>query len=259
MLLASLAIFFGCFVFVYLTEKYRTAALIFTIVVSLIFPFIYDSSRWNWFYFVKVYSVIIPIIVLATIQSRFYNNFRSFESFNNYVPNIVKIFFVINILEGVLLFFNLNQYIIGCAGLILIVTMPKFSFNDSQNIGFDNIDWIVCYVFYFVIGVILYPISTNFVYPIFVALIIPIIFCYIFRDWSKWFSFRVYSIYFILLLDVLFSKDDFLIYEFVSSYSALQSNDIVVSFVLQICVVLTGVYLLRKWWVLENGPINISD
>ncbi len=258
MMLASLAIFLGCIIFVFLTEKYRTMALFFTIIAGIIFPIFHDTSRWNLFYFVKVYSVIIPIIILSIVQSRFYNNFRSIKNFHAYVPNIVKIFFVINILEGSLLFFNLNQYIIGCAGLVLIITMPKFSFNDDQNIGFDNIEWIVCYVFYFIIGVVLYPLSTNFVYPIFVALVIPMLFCYVVKDWSKWFSFRVYSIYFILFLDVFFSKGDFLIYESVSNFSALQSNGIIVSIILQTSIVLTGVYLLRKWWVLERSDNKLS-
>ena len=252
------AIFLGCIVFVFFTEKYRTAALFFTTIAAIVFPFIHDTARWNWFYFVKVYSVIIPIIILSIIQSRFYNNFRSIENFHVYIPNIVKIFFVINILEGSLLFFNLNQYIIGCAGLVLIVTMPKFSFNDSQNIGFDDIGWVACYVFYFDVGVVSYPLSTNFVYPIFVALTIPILFCYVVKDWSKWFSFRVYSIYFILFLDVFFSKDDFLIYESVSGFSALQSNEIIFSIIFQISVILTGVYLFRKWWVLEKSDNKLS-
>ena len=57
---------------------------------------------------------------------------------------------------------------------------------------------------------------------------------------------------------VFFSKDDFLIYESVSGFSALQSNDIIVSIILQISIVLTGVYLLRKWWVLEKSDNKLS-
>tara|TARA_Y100000768_G_C23927075_1_gene658093 strand:- start:171 stop:926 length:756 start_codon:yes stop_codon:yes gene_type:complete len=250
-MLAYLAIFLGCIIFVFLTEKYRNMALFFTIIAAIIFPFSHDSSRWNWFYFVKVYSVIIPIIILSIIQSRFYNNFRTMNNLHTFVPNIVKLIFIINVLLGSLLLINLDQYIIGCAGLVLIITMPKFSFNDSQNVGFNNVEWIMGYVFCFIIGVILYPISTNFVYPVFVALIIPIIFCYFIGDWSKWFSFRVYSIYFILILDVFFTKDDFLIYESVNGFSALQSNNIIITVILQTFVFLMSFYLVKKRWFLR--------
>ena len=95
---AYFAIFLGCIVFVFFTEKYRTSALFFTTIAAIVFPFIHDTGRWNLFYFVKVYSVIIPIIILSIIQSRFYNNFRSIENFHAYIPNIVKIFLKIRFL-----------------------------------------------------------------------------------------------------------------------------------------------------------------
>tara|TARA_B100001250_G_scaffold407415_1_gene428130 strand:+ start:1211 stop:1978 length:768 start_codon:yes stop_codon:yes gene_type:complete len=250
------AIFLSCGIFVFVTEKYRTGALFFTLCIAVLFLLIQNSEKWNLFYLVKTYSVIIPIIILSITQSRFYHDVGWIRNLHDYIPNLIKLFFIINILEGSLLLFHLKQYIIGLGGLVLIITMPRFSLNDSQNFGFENIVWVMSYVFCFVVGVILYPLPTDFKYPIFVALTIPIIFCYILKDWSKWFSFRVYSIYFILVLDVFFSNGNFSIYDSVGGFLGLKNNHINVNsgYFLQFIVIVFSGYLVKKRWT--NNPEN---
>lgn len=46
------------------------------------------------------------------------------------------------------------------------------------------------------------------------------------RDWNVWLTFRVYSIYFILILDVIFSQGDFLIFELVNNSNFAPENRI---------------------------------
>ena len=50
------------------------------------------------------------------------------------------------------------------------------------------------------------------------------------RDWNVWLTFRVYSIYFILILDVIFSQGDFLIFELVNNSNFSPENRINTTF-----------------------------
>ena len=253
-MLVYFSVLIGCGVFVSLSEKYRTAALYLTLLIAIIFPFISDTERWNLFYFAKTYSVVIPIFILAFIQSKFYHELEWIKNLQTYIPNLVKFVFILNILEGCLLLLSIDQYILLVVGLILIITMPTFSFNEHQNIGFENIPWVMCYTLCFILAVILYPNQTNFIFPITIAVFIPIVFCYFIKDWSKWFSFRVYSIYFILVLDVLFSNGDFLIYDSVSGFLSLQNNEInsKQEVLIQSLAIPIGAYLLIKWWKIRT-------
>jgi len=207
----------SCVLFLILTEKYRILTLYFTLVIAILFPFIADTSDWDWFYFVKTFSVIIPIIILSLAQSKFYYEWKWVERFHPYIPNIARFFLALNIAEGVLLLFSLNQYSTALLSLILIFTIPKFSFNEKQNLGFDNVLWISGYTYCFIVGLMFFPKETNFFFPILMAVIIPIIFSLIMKDWNVWLTFRIYSIYFILILDVIFSQNNFLIYELVNN------------------------------------------
>jgi len=73
------------------------------LVIAILFPFIADTSDWDWFYFVKTFSVIIPIIILSIAQSKFYYNWKWIERFHPFIPNIARFFLVLNIAEGVLI------------------------------------------------------------------------------------------------------------------------------------------------------------
>ena len=248
-MLSYLALVSCCILFVILTEKYRTFTLYFTIFIALTFPFIADTSRWNWFYFAKTYSVIIPIVFLSTVQSKFYYKLEWLKIFHPYVPNTARLILALNIAEGCILLFSLKQYSTALLCLILIMTMPKFSFNEKQNLGFDNIIWIIGYSYCFILGFMFYPKDTNFFFPGLMAIFIPIIFCLTLRDWNVWLTFRVYSIYFILILDVIFSQDGFLIFEQFNNSIFSPENRMIPALegAFQIISIGLGVYLITNW------------
>ena len=248
-MLSYLALVSCCILFVSLTEKYRTFTLYFTIVIALTFPFIADTSRWNWFYFAKTYSVIVPIVFLSVVQSKFYYKLGWLKGFHPYVPNIARLILSLNIIEGCILLFSLGQYSTALLCLIIIMTMPQFSLNKKQSLGFDNIIWIIGYSYCFILGFMFYPKDTNFFFPGLMAIFIPIIFCLILRDWNVWLTFRVYSIYFILILDVIFSKNDFLIFEQVNNSIFSPENRAIpiLAEVFQIISIGLGVYLIANW------------
>ena len=248
----------SCVLFLIITEKFRSLALYFTLVIAIFFPFIADTSDWDWFYFVKTFSVIIPIIILSIAQSKFYYNWKWVEGFHPFIPNIARFFLVLNIAEGVLLLFSLNQYSTALLSLILIFTIPKFSFNENQNLGFDNVLWISGYSYCFILGLMFFPKETNFFFPILMAVIIPIIFSLILKDWSVWLTFRIYSIYFILILDVIFSQNNFFIYEVVNNsffYPENRINVIVeIGFnIISSLIILTIIWqFVKKYWLSKN-------
>ena len=226
LMFAYFGLFFCCIIFIIFTERFRNLTLYFTLIFALIFPFIADTSRWNWFYFVKTYSVIFPIIVLSIAQSKFYYQLDWLERFHPFIPNIARLFLALNIVEGGVLLASFGHYSTGILCLILIFTMPKFTFTEKQNLGFDNVLWIIGYSYCFLIGLIFYPQDTNFIFPILTALIIPLIFCLTLKDWNVWLTFRVYSIYFILILDVIFSSDQFLVFDIVNNSMFISENRI---------------------------------
>lgn len=225
-MLSYLVLVSCCCLFVIITEKYRTFALYLTLAIALIFPIVADTSKWNLFYFVKTYSVIFPVIILSIAQSKFYYQLNWLERFHAFIPNIARLFLALNILEGGVLLVSFGHYSTGILCLILIVTIPKFSFTEKQNLGFDNVLWIIGYSYCFLIGLMFYPKYTDFIFPILTALIIPFIFCLILRDWNVWLTFRVYSIYFIIILDVIFTQNDFSIFNQVNNSNFLPGNRI---------------------------------
>ena len=248
----------SCILFLIITEKYRSLAFYFTLAIAISFPFIADTSDWDWFYFVKTFSVIIPIIILSIAQSKFYYNWKWVEGFHPFIPNIARFFLVLNIAEGVLLLFSLNQYSTALLSLILIFTIPKFSFNENQNLGFDNVLWISGYSYCFILGLMFFPKETNFFFPILMAVIIPIIFSLILKDWNVWLTFRIYSIYFILILDVIFSQNNFFVYELVNNsffYPENRINVIVeIGFnIISSLIILTIIWqFVKKYWLSKN-------
>ena len=82
------------------------------------------------------------------------------------------------------------------------------------------------YSYCFILGLMFFPKETNFFFPILIAVIIPIIFTLILKDCGVWLTFRIYSIYFILILDVIFSQNNFFIYELVNNSSFYPENRI---------------------------------
>ncbi len=226
MMMSYLALVSCCVIFIILTERYRNISLYFTIIIALAFPFIADTSTWDWFYFAKTYSVIIPVIVFSLAQSEYYYEWIWLERFHPYIPTATRLILALNIAEGGVLLFSLGQYSTALLCLILIFTIPKFVFTEKQNLGFENIIWIIGYSYCFILGFMFYPEDTNFFFPGLMAIFVPIIFCLIMRDWNVWLTFRVYSIYFILILDVIFSQGDFLIFELVNNSNFAPENRI---------------------------------
>ncbi len=69
------------------------------------------------------------------------------------------------------------------------------------------------------------------------------------RDWNVWLTFRVYSIYFILILDVIFSQDGFLIFEQFNNSIFSPENRMIPALesAFQIISIGLGVYLITNW------------
>lgn len=245
---------FGCFLFLTIAEKYRITTFAITVIIAIIFPFVAEMSESSYFIQIKYYSVIFPTVLFSFSKCKTHFTGESFEKVFAFMPVILRFALALNIAEAVVYVFLFDKFVTAFFGIVLIFTIPKFSYDENQDIGFEDILWTVSYSLCLMIGLFFHPIEYPLTFSGIAILAIALLSSGYVQKWNKWISFRIYSLYYLIILDALFSRNGFSIYDWFYLKSFFPGNRItsmsenlfrVVSIVL--CMI-----LLYRWWKIRN-------
>ena len=203
-LLTALVIFF-----VWLMQRFRRTAFYFVSIFSLLIFVFADTDSLNLFFIAKVVSVIFPIIMFAYLQG-----FKQKADGNHLMIGIMELVIIVNILEAAIYSLSYSDVPVFLMGLCLVFSMPNFEMNENNLLGFEDPIWSFGYTFTLILGFIRFDGHTEYIIPGILILSLGIILPAITKKWFQWLNFRVYSLYLILSLDLIFRDGDIGLYEF---------------------------------------------
>ena len=245
----------GCFLFLIVTEKYRIATFGIAVIIAILFPIMAEVSEFGLFLQIKYCSVIFPVILFSFAKCKSHYTGELFEKTFALMPTILRFVLALNIAEAVVYVYLFDKFVTAFFGIILIITIPKFSYDENQEIGFEDIWWVISYSMCLAIGLYFHPIESPLTSSGITILAVALLSCVYVKKWSKWLSFRVYSLYYLIIIDALLSRNGFLIYDWFYTESFSPENRItpalenlfgVVSLVL--CMI-----LLYRWWDIRKS------
>lgn len=260
-MIAHIILILASIAFIFFTHRFRVITLGLVVIVALLFPFYTDTSQWSWFYWVKTYSVILPIILLTIAQSRAFLELKFIGQYYDSLPQIIRLFLALNIAEGAIYVFTLQQYATAILGAVLVLTTPKLTADESGNIGFDNVIWILAYTYCLSIGIIFYPIDTYFIFPGLMILVLAVLIVFTLQDWHKWFSFRAYSLYFIIAWDSFTTDGEWHIFDYVHSefFSLEARSNVMLESLFGALSIMIALVLIAQWRKTFTNRANMID
>ena len=195
--------------FVWLMQTFRKTAFYFVSVSSVLVFVFADKESLNLFFIAKVVSVIFPIILFAYLQG-----FKQKADGNQLMIGIMELIIIVNILEAAIYSLSYSDIPVFLMGLCLVLSMPNFEMNENDLLGFKDPIWSFGYTFTLILGFIRFDGHTEYIIPGILILSLGIIIPAITQKWFEWLNFRVYSLYLILTLDLIFRDGDIGLYEF---------------------------------------------
>ena len=196
-------------VFVWLMQTYTKTAFYSVSVFSVLIFVFADTDSLNLFFIAKVLSVIFPIILFAYLQG-----FKQKADGNHLMIGIMELVIILNILEAAIYSLSYSDIPVFMMGLCLAISMPNFEMNENNLLGFKDPIWSFCYTFTLILGFMRFDGHTEYIIPGILILSLGIIIPYTTKKWFQWLNFRVYSLYLILTLDLIFRDGDIGLYEF---------------------------------------------
>ena len=194
--------------FVWLMQTYRKTAFYFVSICStLIFVFA-DKESLNLFFIAKVVSVIFPIILFAYLQA-----FKQKAEISQLFIGIMELIIIVNILEAAIYSLSYSDIPVFLMGLCLVLSMPNFEMNEIDLLGFKDPIWSFGYTFTLILGFLRFEGHTEYIIPGILILTLGIIIPAITKKWFEWLNFRVYSLYLIITLDLIFRDGYIGLYE----------------------------------------------
>ena len=195
--------------FVWLMQTFRKTAFYSVSVCSTIIFVFADKESLNLFFFAKVVSVCFPIILFAYLQA-----FKQKDERNQLLIGIMELIIIVNIFEAAIYSLSYSDIPVFMMGLCLVLSMPNFEMNENNLLGFKDPIWSFSYTFTLILGFIRFDGHTEYIIPGILILSLGIIIPAITKKWFEWLNFRVYSLYLILTLDLIFRDGDIGLYEF---------------------------------------------
>lgn len=195
--------------FVWLMQTFRKTAFYSVSVCSTIIFVFADKESLNLFFFAKVVSVFFPIILFAYLQA-----FKQNDERNQLLIGIMELIIIVNIFEAAIYSLSYSDIPVFMMGLCLVLSMPNFEMNENNLLGFKDPIWSFSYTFTLILGFIRFDGHTEYIIPGILILSLGIIIPAITKKWFEWLNFRVYSLYLILTLDLIFRDGDIGLYEF---------------------------------------------
>ena len=190
-------------------QTFRKTAFYFVSVSSVLVFVFADKESLNLFFIAKVVSVIFPIILFAYLQG-----FKQKADGNQLMIGIMELIIIVNILEAAIYSLSYSDIPVFLMGLCLVLSMPNFEMNENDLLGFKDPIWSFGYTFTLILGFIRFDGHTEYIIPGILILSLGIILPSITKKWFEWLNFRVYSLYLILTLDLIFRDGDIGLYEF---------------------------------------------
>ena len=195
-------------VFVWLVQTYRKTTFYSVSVLSVLIFVFADKDSLNLFFIAKVVSVIFPIMLFAYLQG-----FKQKADGNNLMIGIMELVIILNILEAAIYSLSYSDIPVFLMGLCLVLSMPNFEMNENDLLGFNDPIWSIGYTFTLILGFMRFDGYTEYIIPGILILSLGIIIPVMTKKWFQWLNFRVYSLYLIVTLDLIFRDGDIGLYE----------------------------------------------
>lgn len=254
-LLLFLALLSGLvIVFVWLMQTFRKTAFYFVSVFSVLIIIFSDTTSLNLFFIAKVVSVIFPIILFSYLQG-----FKHNADGNHLMIGIMELIIIVNIIEAAIYSLSYSDIPVFLMGLCLVFSMPNFEMNEKNLIGFNDPIWSFGYTFTLILGFIRFDGHTEYIIPGILILSLGIILPAITKKWFQWLNFRVYSLYLILALDLIFRDGDIGLYEFLMP-GLIQNTELdntINIIATSLCMVTCITMIVRR--VKVTQPILLND
>lgn len=177
-------------------------AALLTAIMLVVFPIWADSSDWNWFDWLKRYSLLISAFLWAVLSA--FPDHRWSRRFVRAMPAILAL----NVLEAAALDLPgpspLNGILLVCVALCGPIRLKWDSV--QRRFGFRNAYWQAAY---FLTLARLYVLNKEFENGFVAALLVIILaslFCIFERDTHNYLTWRLFTIYPVLLQDALLPK-----------------------------------------------------
>lgn len=246
----------GCLLFLVVTEKYRRATFAMAVLLAMSYPFVAEISQFSLFIQVKYYSVIIPTVLFSFSKCKPHFTGELFDKVFEIMPRVLRFTLVLNIAEAAVYVAMFDKFVTAFFGFILILTVPKFSYDENQDIGFEDPWWAIAYSSCLIIGFIFHPVESLLTSSAIAILAIALLSCVYLKDWSKWITFRIYSLYYLIVLDAFFSRNGLSIYDRFDSSSFSPENQDVPGLenLFRIVSIALCVVLVYRWSRLRNAP-----
>jgi hypothetical protein len=203
----------GCFLFLAVTEKYRRATFGMVVLIAMLYPFVAEINQFSLFIQIKYYSVIIPTVIFSFTKCKPYFTGEMVEKVFAFMPAVLRFTLALNIAEAAVYVAVFDKFVTAFFGVVLILTIPKFSFDENQDIAFEDSWWVIAYSACLAIGLFFHPEESMLTSSGIAILAIALLSCVYVKSWSKWITFRVYSLYYLIVLDAFFSRNGFSIYD----------------------------------------------
>ena len=194
--------------FVWLVQTYRKTTFYSVSVLSVLIFLFADKDSLNLFFIAKVVSVIFPIMLFAYLQG-----FKQKADGNNLMIGIMELVIILNILEAAFYSLSYSDIPVFLMGLCLVLSMPNFEMNENDLLGFNDPIWSIGYTFTLILGFMRFDGYTEYIIPGILILSLGIIIPVMTKKWFQWLNFRVYSLYLIVTLDLIFRDGDIGLYE----------------------------------------------
>ena len=241
-------------IFVWLMQIFRKTAFTFVSVFSVLILVLADTDSLNLFFIAKVASVIFPIMLFAYLQG-----FKQKADGNLLMIGIMELVIIVNIFEAAIYSLSYSDLPVFLMGLCLILSMPNFEMNENNLLGFNDPIWCISYTLTLILGFIRFDGHTEYIVPGILILSLGIILPAITKKWFQWLNFRVYSLYLILTLDLIFRDGDIGLYEFLMP-GLIQNTELdnTINFIAtSLCTVTCIALLFRRAKV--SQPIVLDD
>ena len=250
----------GCFLFLAVTEKYRRATFGMVVLIAMLYPFVAEINQFSLFIQIKYYSVIIPTVIFSFTKCKPYFTGEMVEKVFAFMPAVLRFTLALNIAEAAIYVAVFDKFVTAFFGVVLILTIPKFSFDENQDIAFEDSWWVIAYSACLAIGLFFHPEESMLTSSGIAILAIALLSCVYVKSWSKWITFRVYSLYYLIVLDAFFSRNGFSIYDSFNWSSFSPENRITPGLenFFRIVSVIFCITLLYRWLHTHNGSSQMA-
>ena len=179
-------------------KSYTKFSFYFIAILSILVLLFADYDALNLFFRLKVMVVVLPIILFAYLQG-----YRFKSEDNALVIGILEMVIIVNILIPAIYALSYSDYPIFFMSLCLVIAMPNFEINENGYLGFNDPFWCCVYSFTLILGFLRFDGHTEYIIPGIVILTLGVILPVFNKNWFEWLNFRVYSLYFIIILDLI--------------------------------------------------------